>query len=232
MKRIIVTVSALLIAGRLFAAGAAQQVNPAQPEAVAAAPDAAVVKAAAPVKKKAVKKAGSPAAPAVTKAAIAPAVSAAAEVKQSALPEIVPIVSAQAEAPEKPAVARIQACPGCFQPLLDGYNGIIADLKPWMDERDAMALDLDRRLSEIQKRINEKDDAIEQAKLGADKKAAKAAVKSLNKERKAILKEYTDTNDKKDGFYKTFSSEVEKKVEGYNKIAAVKLQMTLSAASQ
>lgn len=140
-------------------------------------------------------------------------------------------VSAPA-APAAPAAARSQSCPNCFQPLLAGYNEIITDLKSWMDEMGAKAADLDRRLSEIQKRIDEKDDAIEKAKAGTDKKAAKAAVKALNKERKLVLKEYTNANDERDEFYKKFSKEAEKKVESYNAITAAKLQMTLSAASQ
>ncbi len=66
----------------------------------------------------------------------------------------------------------------------------------------------------------------------ADKKEVKAAVKSLGKERKAFLKEYTGASDEKDEFYKKFSNEAGEKVEGYNQIVQVKLKMTRSAASQ
>jgi hypothetical protein len=124
------------------------------------------------------------------------------------------------------------ACPHCFQPLLAGYKGIIADLAPWMEEMDAQAALLDQKLSEIQKQINEKDDAIEKARLITDKKEMKAAVKSLTKEHKQLMNEYSGASDRKDAFYKKFSKEIEKKAEGYNKTAEQKLRETLSAASQ
>ncbi len=239
MKKMIVMVSAFLIAGRLFAAGIAKQAQSSQAETGFAAKDAAAVKTAVAADKKAVQKAGVPASQsqltAVTPASQVPAPTDAAEiaaVPQSPQAETAAVAPALAAAPVKPAAARLQACPGCFQPLLEGYNGIIADLKPWMEDMEAQAEGLDRKLSEIQKRINEKDDAIEKAKTGTDKKEAKAVVKSLHKERKTILKEYTGTSDKKDEFYKKFSKEAEKKMKDYNKIVAMKLQMTLSAASR
>ena len=97
---------------------------------------------------------------------------------------------------------------------------------------DAKAAAIDQLLSAIQKRINEKDDAIEKAKLGTDKKEVKAAVKSLGKERKMFLNEYAAASDAKAGFYKRFSKEAEKKVDGYNQMVELKLKATLSAASQ
>ena len=101
-----------------------------------------------------------------------------------------------------------------------------------MEAKEAQAAALDRRLSAIQKQINEKEDAVEKAKLGTDKKAMKAEVKLLNKEHKALLKEYSAASGHKDAFYKKFSKEIEKKVEGYNKTVEAKLRETLSAASE
>jgi hypothetical protein len=228
MKKMIVMASVLLITGRLFAAGIDQQAPPTQTETEAAAPDAAAVPAVVPIKKKA--RVQQP-------AAVSQDPEPAAAAAVVSVPPIVPVeeataVPAAVSAPAAPEAVRPQACPNCFQPLLAGYNEIIADLKSWMDGMDAQAADLDRRLSEMQKRIDEKDDAIEKAKLGTDKKAAKTAVKALNKERKMELKEYAGASDEKDRFYKKFSKEAEKKVEGYNKITAAKLRITLSAASQ
>jgi hypothetical protein len=236
MKKMIFMVSALLITGALISGAFAQEAQPAKQQAVPAAPAASAVTPAAPAKKKTPKKKIAKEAPAPVTVAVVPpfpqveaatAAPVAASVPVAVSTPVAVSVPVKAEPPARPP-----ACPGCFQPLLAGYIDIIADLKPWMEEMDVQASDLDSRLSEIQKRINEKEDAIEKAKLGTNKKEAKAAVKSLGKERKTILKEYTDTRDKKDKFYKTFSKEVEKKMEGYNKITAMKLQMTLSAASQ
>jgi hypothetical protein len=136
-----------------------------------------------------------------------------------------------APAPVKPA-ARHSSCPACFQTLLSGYKNIVGELTPWMEEKEAGAADLDQRLSDIQKNIDAKDKAIEEAKLGADKKAAKAAVKSLSRERKAFLKEYGEVSDQKDAYYKKFSREVRKKTEGHLKLLEDSLTATLSAASE
>jgi len=233
MKRTILTGLAVLMTGALPAAGFAQETQPAPVQVSPAAPAGAAAAPAAPAKKKAGKKktakkaAAKVEAPAVIQEP-APAAVAAAEIPQ--VPQVEAAPAAVSE-PVKPEAARRSACPSCFQPLLAGYNEIVADLKPWMEEMDVQAGALDFRLSAIQKRINEKDDAIEKAKLGTDKKEVKAAVKALGKERKTFLNEYTDTRDEKEKFYATFSEEVEKKIEAYNKMIEVKKQMALSAAS-
>ena len=236
MKKIIVTGFALLMAGTLFAPAFAQEAQPAPVQASPAAPDAAAVTPAAPVKKKAgkkktVKKAAPKAAAEAVSQEPAPAVAAAPEVPQVPQTEAALAVPAVVSEAIKPEAARRSVCPNCFQPLLAGYNEIIVDLKPWMEDMDVKAGALAQNLSDIQKKINGKDDEIERAKLGPDKKAAKETVKNLNKERKTFLKEYSNASDEKDKFYKKFSKEAEKKIEGYNKIVESKKQMTLSAAS-
>ena len=87
-------------------------------------------------------------------------------------------------------------------------------------------------LSSIQKQIDGKDAAIEKARLGADKKAVKTAVKELSRERKQLLKEYSAASDEKAGFYEQFSKELEKKTEQYGRIVNEKLKEAMSAASQ
>ena len=248
LKKMILIGSALLIMGALVAPGFSQEEQPAQEQMSPAAPAVEAVKAIVPMKKKMVRKrrvkkvpAQRPVAQVELKAVVnqepepAPAPAVVTEVPQ--VPqvqqvEIATVAPAAVIAPVTPEPVRRSVCPNCFQPLLAGYNEIVADLKPWMDEMDVKAAALDQRLSDIQKQINEKDDSIEKAKLGTDKKEAKAAVKSLGKERKMFLKEYAAASDEKDEFYKRFSKEVEKKIEGYNKIVEAKLKMTLSAASQ
>ena len=64
------------------------------------------------------------------------------------------------------------------------------DLAPWTEKMEAQAAAFNSELSAIQKQINEKDTAIEQVRLGTDKKEVKAAIKSLTKERKLFLKDY------------------------------------------
>lgn len=173
---------------------------------------------------------------------------------KGAKPETGPAVKAEpvktpvaaAEAPQTPAVAAApaaadavkqtesalpQSCPNCFLPLPAGYKSIMDELTPWTAEMAAQATDCDRVLSSIQKQINEKEKAIESAKLGTEKKAVKAAVKSLTKERKILLKEYSAENDKKTAFYKQFSKELAKKADAYNKIVIRKLKEAQSAAA-
>lgn len=243
MKKIMLMASALLITGALLTPAFAQEEQPAQAQASPEAPATETVKPAVPVtkktvrKKKSVKKAPAqqPAvevpAQAVSQAPVPVAV-AAAEAPQVPQVEAATVAPVAVSTPVKPEVARRSTCPNCFQPLLAGYNGIISDLKPWIDEMEVRAAALDQRLSDIQQRIDEKDAAIEKARLITDKKEAKAAVKSFSKERKIFLTEYTDASDEKDEFYKKFSKEIEKKIEGYNKTVEVKLKTTLSAASQ
>ena len=50
-------------------------------------------------------------------------------VNTSAAPSAPVEEPAPASAPAKPEISRPNPCPGCFQPLLAGYNEIIADLK-------------------------------------------------------------------------------------------------------
>lgn len=235
MKKTIVMASAIFITGALLAPAFAQEAQPAPVQASPAAPDAAAVTPAAPVKKKAgKKKAAKKAAPKAAVEAVSqepvPAAAAAPEVPQVPQEAALAVPAVVSEA-VKPEVVRRSVCPNCFQPLLAGYNEIIVDLKPWMEDMDVKAGALAQNLSDIQKKINGKDDEIERAKLGPDKKAAKETVKTLNKERKAFLKEYSNASDEKDKFYKKFSKEVEKKIEGYTKTVESKKQMTLSAAS-
>ena len=206
MKKMIMIASALLITGALSPAFA-QEGPPTQAKVSAPAP--ALV---TPVEV--------PQIPQVELATAAPAASSE-TVKPAAAIEAV-----------KPAEAQLSACPHCFQPLLAGYSGIVAELRPWMEEMEVKAAAFDHRLSAIQKQINEKDDAIEKAKLGTDKKAMKAAVKLLTKEHKLLMKEYTMASEGKEAFYKKFSKEIEKKTERYDKIVESKLRETLSAASQ
>jgi hypothetical protein len=240
MKKMTRIASAFLMSVALYASVFAQEAQPVQAQVSPAAPTAADAKPAAPVTKKAAQKkpakkvpAQQPAAEAAVKAVIAETAPAAvAEVPQPPQVAVATDAVAAVSAPVKSEAAPLSSCPHCFRPLLAGYNGIIADLKPWMDEMDVQAADLDHRLSAIQKRINEKDNAIENARLGTDKKVRKAAVKNLNKEHKLLLKEYAAASDEKDAFYKKFSREIEKKTEGYNKIVEEKLKETMAAASQ
>ena len=235
MKEIIILAYAILIGGALCASSSAQEA-PAAPAQVSPAAPAATP--AAPVKKKTAKKKRAKTAPKAPAAAAAVPVSPepvqvstpAAEVPPAKVDVATAEPAAAAEA--APAAPPPSVCPHCFQPLLAGYKGILSDLDPWMREMDARAAALDQKLSAIQKQINGKDDAIEQAKLGTDKKAMKAAVKSLAKEHKLLMKDYSAASDEKDEFYETFSKEIEKKARGYNKIIESKLGETLSAASQ
>ncbi len=141
----------------------------------------------------------------------------------------------RAEPAAAPAPAARQAsssaCPYCFQPLLDGYAGLIEELKPWLAELEAEAAAFEESLASIQKEIDAKDAEIARAKEGADKKAAKAEVKKLTGERKALLKKYVSVSDEKAGFYKNYSRDVGKKIETH--IAAVRqmLKQVQSAAS-
>jgi hypothetical protein len=236
MKKMILSVSVFLMTAALIAPGFAQEAQPAPAQVSPAAPVEAAVTPAVPAKKKAAKKkAAKKAAPkAAAPAAVQePAPAAVAEVPQ-VVPqaEAAPVASAVVSEPVKPEPARRSVCPGCFQPLMAGYNEILGDLKPWIEEMEVKAAAMDQMLSAIQKRINEKDDAIEQAKLGTDKKEVKAALKVLNKERKAFLNEYSDASDAKSAFYRRFAQEAEKRVEGYNKIVELRLKATLSSSAQ
>jgi len=237
----ITTVCAILISGALAAPAFAQEGQPGQ-AAVSPAAAAPAEKPAAPVKIKTPKKktaekpqakepAAEAAAPAVSQAPALPAPAAEAPPLIEA-PTVAPAAPAPVSEAVKPAAPAPSPCPHCFQPLLAGYKGIIEDLNPWMEGMDAQAAALDGKLSAIQRQINEKESAIENARRGTDKKAMKEAVKSLTKERKLLLKEYTTASEEKDAFYKKFSKEVEKRTEGYNKIVESKLNETLSAASQ
>ncbi len=241
MKKIMMTVSGILMAAALSPAFA-QQTPPAQAQVSAVAPSAPAKKKRTSVKKSKPVKATAAEAP---KAAVRPQVSTATPAAELPVPHVAVATAAPSAAPSastesvKPAAAPeavkpafpVSSCPHCFQPLLTGYNAIAANLKPWMEEMDAKAAAHDRRLSAIQKQINENETAIEQAKLGADKKAAKAEVKNLTKEHKALLKAYSAASDQKDAFYKKFAKEVEKRTEGYSKLLELKLKETLSAAS-
>jgi len=241
MKKITLAASALLIAASLSAPVFAQDESPAQAQESAAAPAAAPAKPAVRVRKKVrrkknVKKAQTqqPAAPvAVKPVSVEPEpVVAPAAVPQAPKVETATAAPAAVSAPVIAEAPRRSACPNCFQPLLAGYNDIISELKPWMDEMDVQASDFERRLSAIQKHIDEKDDAIEKAKLGTDKHEVKAAVKDLSRERKTFLKDYSEVRDEKEDFYKQFSKEIEKKIEGYNKTVKLKLKITQAAALQ
>ena len=228
MKNIMPAVFAFLITAALPAPGFAQETQPVQAQVNPAAPAAPAKKKAA--KKKAAKKAAPEAeAPAVVQE---PAPATVVEVPQVPQAEAAPVAPAVVSEPVKPEPARRSVCPGCFQPLPAGYDEILADLKPWIGEMEVKAAAMDQVLSAIQKRINEKDDAIEQAKLGTDKKEVKAALKVLNKERKALLNEYSAASDARSAFYKRFAEEAEKRVEGYNKLVELRLQATLSSSAQ
>jgi Sec-independent protein translocase protein TatA len=152
----------------------------------------------------------------------------AAEASQT--PEAAPAQAVVSET-VKAESARPLSCPNCFLPLLTGYTNIMNELKSWTAEMETQAADHDLALSAIQKRIDAKDDEIAKAKLGTEKKTVKAAVKSLTKEHKLLLKEYGAANDKKTEFYKQFSKEIAKKTEDYNKIALENLKQVQSAAS-
>ena len=233
MKKIVMITWAVLITGALLAPAGAQEQPPVQAQAGPAAP-AAPRKRTARTKRVKKEQAKAPAAQAVPAPAVPVQVSTPATAAALPLPRVEVATAAPAavsEAP-KPAAFPRSSCPHCFQPLLAGYSGVISDLIPWMEAMDLQAAAFDHKLSAIQKQINEKENAIEQAKLDTDKKAMKAAVKNLNKEHKLLLKEYSAASDEKDAFYKKFSKEVEKRAERYNKITGSKLKETLSAASQ
>ena len=210
-----------------------------KPAKKAAAKQAAPAPAAEPVPAAAAGTATGETAPAAEAAAVpapVPAVApAAAEAAPAPQPEIAaPAPEAKpapAAEPVKPAAARRSSCQACFQTLPTGYGKITAELQPWLTEMEAQAADLDQRLSDIQKQIDGKDEAIEKARLITDKKESKAAVKNLGKERKALLKEYSGASDQKDDFYKQFSKEVEKRTLAHLKLLEESLQATLSAAS-
>jgi len=238
MKKNTTILCAFLISVALAAPSFAQGEKPGQAQ-VSPAEAAPAVKPAAPVKPKAPKKKIAK----KTQIKEPAAETAAAAASQAPTPVPAPAVASQqveaaTVAPAavseavKPESAPPSACPHCFQPLLAGYKGIIDDLDPWMGEMNVQAAALDQKLSAIQKQINEKESAIETARLGTDKKARKEAVKGLTRERKQLLKEYSAASGEKDAFYKKFSKEVEKRTEGYNKIVESKLNETLSAASQ
>lgn len=243
MKLKALIISFIFTAGGPAAAAFALDAQPAkaQPGTEAnAAPAAIAVKAAAPAPEKkvipAVKAAKKPAVKQAAPEAAAlqkpeqqlSTAAAAAQARQIDMATAAPVA---VSAPVKPEPAVHSSCPYCFEPLLAGYNGIIADLKPWMQEMDLQAAAFDQKLSAIQKQIDGKDDGIAKAKLDPDKKAGKAAAKALSKERKQLLNEYSDERDAKDKFYKKFSKDVEKKMKGYNRIVEEKLRTTLSAAS-
>lgn len=257
MKKILMAVFAVFVTGALLAPARAQEGAAGQAEAAAApvpAPAAETPPAPA-IKKKAGKKpakkaveqqtAAAPAAvpvPAAEAAGTAagetaPADAAPVPVPAPAAAEVVaapqPAVSAPVPAagPVKPAAARRSSCQACFQTLPAGYGRITAELQPWLTEMENQAADLDQRLSDIQKQIDGKDADIEKARQIANKKESKAAVKNLGKERKALLKEYSEASDQKDDFYKQFSKEVEKRTLGHLKLLEDSLQATLSAAS-
>lgn len=237
MKKMTILVYVFLISGALLATSFAQE---GQPSGQQVAPAAQAEKPAAAVKKqtpraKRVKKTlNKPAAETAAKAGGQGTVQIATRTAEVPLAQVNAATAAPAAVSEavKPKPGTLSSCPHCFQPLVAGYSGILAELNPWMEEMDVRAADLDHKLSAIQKRINEKDSAIENAKLGTDKKAMKAAVKSLNKEHKLLEKEYDKASEEKDAFYEKFSKEIEKKTEHYNKIMGSKLKETLSAASQ
>lgn len=242
MKISLIIISALLLA---CAAPAAQAEPPVSRPAAGAAP-----KPARPAKKKKIRKRvrKAPAQPPAAAGAVIAVPAAAAGTPPdetaagSAAPEEAPqAANAAEEAPlqaDEPAgaaamsAARPKACPHCFEPLAAGYKGILSDLEPWTAGMEAQAAALNSELSAIQKQINAKDDAIEEAKLGTDKKASKAAVKALTKDRKQLLKEYSAASGKKASFYKQYSKELEIRTKRYNKITEEKLQEALSAASQ
>ncbi|HAN05932.1 MAG TPA: hypothetical protein DCW72_03875 [Elusimicrobia bacterium] len=259
MKKILMAVFAFFVTGALLAPARAQEGAAGQAEAAAAPvpapavetpPDPAMKKKA---KKKAAKKAAEQQAAAAPAAVPVPAAEAAgaasgepapADAVQAPVPAPVPAPAAAAvaapqpeaaapapEAKPAPVTARRSSCQACFQTLPAGYDGILAELKPWLTEMENQAADLDQRLSDIQKQIDGKDDAIEKARLITDKKESKAAVKNLGKERKALLKEYSGASDQKDDFYKQFSKEVEKRTLAHLKLLEDSLQATLSAAS-
>lgn len=233
MKKITLIAASFLIAAALLAPVSAQEAPAAPAQAAVSAPSVP----AAPANKKTAKpkraKKAQVKEPAAAPAAVQETVQVstpAAEVPpapETAAPAPAPVV----EAP-KPAPGTLSSCPHCFQPLVAGYKSILADLEPWMEKADVQAAEFDHRLSAIQKQINEKEKAIEEAKLDADRKAVKAAVKALTKEHKQLLKEYGTAADQKETFYKKFSKVIEKKTEGYNKTIESKLRETLSAASQ
>jgi|GEM_PF-5464041 len=161
---------------------------------------------------------------------------AAAAPEKAAAPETAaPSAAAETPAPpaepEKAAPALPPSCPNCFEPLTAGYAGIMDDLKAWTAGMATQAADLDRALYDLQQKINAKEGEIESANQGTDKKAKKAAVKSLTKERKALVKEYGAANSRKSAFYKQFSKELGKKVEAYNETVSGKLKEAQSAAS-
>ncbi len=242
MKKISLMAAALLITGSLLVPAFAQDETPAQGQESAAEPAAAPAKPVVHVRKKVRRKKVAKKAPAQQPAAQAAATPVAREPEPAAAPaapapqvrqiETATAAPAAVSAPVIAEAPRRSACPNCFQPLLAGYNDIISELKPWMDEMDVQASDFERRLSAIQKHIDEKDDAIEKAKLGTDKHEVKAAVKDLSRERKTFLKDYSEVRDEKEDFYKQFSKEIEKKIEGYNKTVKLKLKITQAAALQ
>lgn len=136
-----------------------------------------------------------------------------------------------ASAPAPAAQARPAACPHCFQPLAAGYKVILSELEPWLAEMEAKAAEFNSDLSAIQKQIDAKEKALEEAKAGTDKKAAKPVIKTLSGERKQLLKDYSAASDAKADFYKQFGKEAEKRVARYDKTVREKLQQTMSAAS-
>jgi hypothetical protein len=210
MKKILMGVFAVFVTGALLAPARAQEAAAGQAEAAAAAPAAVAAPVPAPAA------AAVEAAPAPQPETAAPAT------------EAKPVPAAE---PVKPAAARRSSCQACFQTLPAGYGKINAELQPWLTEMEFQAADLDQRLSDIQKQIDGKDEAIVKARQIANKKESKAAVKNLGKERKALLKEYSGARDRKDDFYKQFSKEVEKRTLAHLKLLEDSLRATLSAAS-
>lgn len=260
MKKILTAVFAVFVTGALLAPAGAQDGAVGQAEAAAAptpapaaeTPPAPEMKKKAkkkPAKKVAVQQAAAVPVPAAEAAGTASGEPAPADAVQAPVPAPVaapvpappaavavpvpqPVIPAPApETKPAPAAARRSSCQACFQTLPAGYEKITAELKPWLTEMESQAADLDQRLSDIQKQIDGKDDALEKARLITDKKESKAAVKNLGKERKALLKEYSAASDQKDDFYKRFSKEVEKRTLGHLKLLEDSLQATLSAAS-
>lgn len=258
MKKTLLTAFALFLTGALLAPASAQEADAGQAQAAAAPAPATETPPAPAIKKQAKKKpakkaveqqaAAAPAAVPVPAAeaagtasgepapaaAVVPApvpAPAAAAAEAAATPRPETAAPAPAAEPAKPMTARRSSCQACFQTLLSGYGNITAELKPWMAEMEGQAADLDQRLSDIQKRIDGKDGDLEKARLIANKKESKAAVKNLGKERKALLKEYSEAADQKEDFYKKFSKEVEKRTQAHLKLLEDSLRATLSAAS-
>ena len=140
---------------------------------------------------------------------------------------IEPTAPAQQPPPPPPL-----SCPNCFSPLLTGYQDIMDELKSWTTAMETQATECDQAILDLQKQIDAKENELTQAKLGTEKKAVKAAVKALTKERKQLAKDQSAATAKKAAFYKQFSKDISKKTADYNKIASDKLKEAKTAAEQ